>query len=269
MPSARLSASWSRGSFSFSPSGARCHAQCAPPAAPARRAHGLGFFAAWLTTELAPVPHALAVVGRGRVRLLGALDVVAGLARPRAHVVSWVGLASSVRGRARSRRMSFDDALARGARPRLTPTSTRALGAAGSVDVVAASCARSSSAARRAADPQHPVRRRRRRRHRLDIYRPRERRPQGAPVLLQIHGGGWMIGEQGPAGPAAHVPPRRTGLGLRRDQLPALAARRRGPTISSTASARWRGCASTSPSTAATPTSSSSPAARPAGISPR
>jgi acetyl esterase/lipase len=32
------------------------------------------------------------------------------------------------------------------------------------------------------------------RRARLDIYRPRERDLSGAPVLIQIHGGGWTIG---------------------------------------------------------------------------
>jgi acetyl esterase/lipase len=38
------------------------------------------------------------------------------------------------------------------------------------------------------ADSDHP-------RHRLDIYRPRVV-PRGAPVLLQIHGGAWMIGRK-------------------------------------------------------------------------
>jgi acetyl esterase/lipase len=37
-------------------------------------------------------------------------------------------------------------------------------------------------------DDDHP-------RHRLDIYRPRVV-PEGAPVLLQIHGGAWMIGRK-------------------------------------------------------------------------
>lgn len=38
------------------------------------------------------------------------------------------------------------------------------------------------------------------RRAHLDIYRPRDREPHGAPVLIQVHGGGWTIGtkeEQG------------------------------------------------------------------------
>jgi acetyl esterase/lipase len=33
-------------------------------------------------------------------------------------------------------------------------------------------------------------------RHRLDIYGPRAEMPQRAPVLLQIHGGGWTIGNK-------------------------------------------------------------------------
>jgi len=34
------------------------------------------------------------------------------------------------------------------------------------------------------------------RRHRLDIYRPRDVHLADAPVLLQVHGGGWMIGDK-------------------------------------------------------------------------
>ncbi len=30
----------------------------------------------------------------------------------------------------------------------------------------------------------------------LDIYRPRGGVPSGAPVLLQVHGGGWTIGKK-------------------------------------------------------------------------
>jgi acetyl esterase/lipase len=34
-------------------------------------------------------------------------------------------------------------------------------------------------------------------RNHLDIYRPRSLPPQGCPVLLQIHGGAWMMGDKG------------------------------------------------------------------------
>ena len=33
-------------------------------------------------------------------------------------------------------------------------------------------------------------------RHRLDVYRPRELPEGGCPVLLQIHGGAWILGEK-------------------------------------------------------------------------
>lgn len=36
----------------------------------------------------------------------------------------------------------------------------------------------------------------RRRRHRLDIIRSRRQPPSGAPVLVQIHGGAWIIGDK-------------------------------------------------------------------------
>jgi acetyl esterase/lipase len=38
------------------------------------------------------------------------------------------------------------------------------------------------------------------RRARLDIYRPKDRDLKGAPVLIQIHGGGWTIGTKGQQG---------------------------------------------------------------------
>ena len=34
------------------------------------------------------------------------------------------------------------------------------------------------------------------RRHRLDIYRARHTAPEGAPVMVYIHGGAWVMGEK-------------------------------------------------------------------------
>ena len=34
-------------------------------------------------------------------------------------------------------------------------------------------------------------------RQQLDIYRPKFRPQEGCPVLLQIHGGAWMLGDKG------------------------------------------------------------------------
>ena len=45
--------------------------------------------------------------------------------------------------------------------------------------------------------------------------------PSSAPVLLQVHGGGWIGREQGPAGHPPDAAHGREGLGVRRDQLPA------------------------------------------------
>ena len=72
-----------------------------------------------------------------------------------------------------------------------------------------------------------------------------------------------------PAGLSTAQPPRRTRLGVRVDRLPGQPAYTPGPTTSSTSSARWPGSRSTSPNTAATPTSWRSPAARRAATSAR
>jgi len=40
----------------------------------------------------------------------------------------------------------------------------------------------------------------------LDVYRP-SGGCAGAPVLLQIHGGGWVVRQQARAGAAARIPP--------------------------------------------------------------
>ena len=100
--------------------------------------------------------------------------------------------------------------------------------------------------------------------------RPPRHLPPGAartrsrtlPVLLQVHGGAWSVGEKHHQGRAADEPDGGPGLGVRGDQLPPRAARRLARPTSSTSSARSPGSRSTSPTTAATPTTSSSPAAR-------
>ena len=44
-----------------------------------------------------------------------------------------------------------------------------------------------------------------------------------APVLFQVHGGGWTMGKKEGQGEPLMAPPRRAGLGVRHRQLPALA----------------------------------------------
>jgi acetyl esterase/lipase len=150
-----------------------------------------GFFAAWSTTELAPLHlfwQAIAVLAFVAV---GALREWPGWVGLGITVVSWLGLTTTVRGALQTDR-AFEEALCDALGP----------------DAVAA-----------LPDGAHPLRWTRilaplwfkrphvrrirdlqyvddgRRRHRLDIYRAAHT-PPGAPVLLQIHGGGWMIGNK-------------------------------------------------------------------------
>jgi acetyl esterase/lipase len=157
---------------------------------------GVTFFAAWLTTELAIVHLAWQVVATIVFIAAGALQAWPGWLGLVITLASWTGLAFLITG-ARKTDHTFDDAL------------DDALG----------------EAWREQADPGDtsqlrtglewarvflPFRFRRKgvervrnlpyvddgnRRHRLDVYR-RADYPAGAPVLLQIHGGGWVIGNK-------------------------------------------------------------------------
>ena len=99
----------------------------------------------------------------------------------------------------------------------------------------------------------------------LDVYRP-ENSDGPLPVIFQIHGGGWVIGHKAQQGlPLLHRIAHHGYVGVSINYR--LAPRFRFPNSSSMSSGRSRGPATTLPSTAATPISSSSPAARPAVIS--
>ena len=95
---------------------------------------------------------------------------------------------------------------------------------------------------------------------------PRRHDPVGAgargrarrPALVQIHGGGWVIGDKREQGiPLLTHMAAQGWVGFNVNYR--LSPGRPSPTTSSTASARWRGSASTPTSTASTPTSSASP----------
>jgi acetyl esterase/lipase len=155
----------------------------------------VGFFAAWSTTELAPLhllSQAVAVVAFVR---FGALEAWPGWIALGLTFASWIGLASSVKGALQTDR-AFVDAL------------RDALGARWDADLdPALEVAGRHVSWSRILLPFHfgrrGVRRVRnlqyvddgRRRHRLDIYR-RDDVEAGAPVLLQIHGGAWVIGRK-------------------------------------------------------------------------
>jgi acetyl esterase/lipase len=160
----------------------------------------VGFFAAWSTTELAPIHIVWQVAATAVFVGLGALRSWPGWVGLGITVVSWLGLGSSVRGALQTDR-AFVEAL----RDALGPDWDRSL-------EPALARTRRDVGWTRALLPMHfkrrGVRRTRNvqyagdrvRRHRLDVYRqphaPGARRGAGAPVLLQIHGGAWMIGRK-------------------------------------------------------------------------
>ena len=60
----------------------------------------------------------------------------------------------------------------------------------------------------------------------LDVYRPRGTRSTGPrPVLLQVHGGAWVLGSKDDQGVPLMLHMAAARLGVRRDQLPAQPAR--------------------------------------------
>jgi acetyl esterase/lipase len=153
---------------------------------------GVSFFSAWLTTELAVFHLAWQVVATAAFISLGALGSWPGVVGLALTAVSWVGLASIVATALRTASAmdtALDEALGQ-----------QTLGAGAS-----------AIAWRRVLvpNPRRPGVERVRnlsylddglRRHRLDVYRPAVGATgepvTGAPVLLQIHGGAWMIGSK-------------------------------------------------------------------------
>jgi acetyl esterase/lipase len=151
-----------------------------------------GFFAAWATTELAPIHLLVQLVATVLFVAFGALDSWPGWLGLAITIASWFGLVLIIRGSLQTDR-DFTEAL------------RAALGAKWHADL-------DSEAERRFRRVEwtrvlFPFRFSRRgvrrtknvqyvddgsRRHRLDVYRSDDV-TGGAPVLLQIHGGAWMI----------------------------------------------------------------------------
>ncbi|HEX5615699.1 MAG TPA: alpha/beta hydrolase [Acidimicrobiia bacterium] len=164
-----------------------------PPRRPVH-AVALTFFAAWLTTEMVLVHLAWQVVVLVVLVALGALDAWPGWLALGVTALSWTGMLviarEATRADARFAR-AFDGALGDDWRDLIDPT-----------------IAPEAAARLEWGRVWMPFRFRRRgverirnvpyvteshRRHRLDVYRRPDAGP-GAPVLLQIHGGGWVIG---------------------------------------------------------------------------
>jgi acetyl esterase/lipase len=143
----------------------------------------IGFFAAWLTTELAIVHLVLQIVFTVVFIWFGALSAWPGWVALALTIVSWCGLVVAIRqangtdnvfASALAEAFGIHDAQARIERRRIwLPFWFRRRGVERIKNL---SYVEDTT----------------RRRHRCDIYRPKGG-TTGAPVLLQIHGGAWVI----------------------------------------------------------------------------
>jgi acetyl esterase/lipase len=157
----------------------------------------IGFFAAWLATELAIVHIVWQAIATVAFVELGALRAWPGWVGLAITIASWAGLMHMVRVAYRTREVfnaALDEGLGEGWRDRVVP------GDATEVSVGGIEWARvflpfrfKRKGVQRIRDLQYVDDGHRR--HRLDVYR-RGDTPPGAPVLLQVHGGGWMIGNK-------------------------------------------------------------------------
>ena len=154
------------------------------------------FFAAWPVTELAPQFFAVEVVGAAAFVWMGALGATEGFVALAISLVSWGGLVAIARRAARSSAV-VERALA----DTLGADYARRLGA-----VTDETTTRAISVVRLALAVPVPDRRigvardlryaeGAGRRHHLDVYLPAAGVSR-APVLLQVHGGAWIIGNK-------------------------------------------------------------------------
>ncbi len=154
------------------------------------------FFAGWLTSELSPHHFAWQLAATIFFVWMGALDAWPGQVGLAITVLSWAGLAALVPISRRSEPVveaSLAAGLGADYRAAILPEVAARMEAAGPAthslnpfrfkhpDVVV----KHDIAYLPDGDPKH----------RLDVYAPREG-VQNAPVLLQIHGGGWVIGNK-------------------------------------------------------------------------
>lgn len=155
----------------------------------------LSFMAGWLTSEL-PVHHVLwQLVASAAFIAAGALDGAAGWAALAVNVGSWAGLVYLAREGARARDVverALVAALGPDYRAALAPAVAARIEAPLPRHQVAWPFGRRHPAVTRVRNIQYAPYGRR---GRLDVYHHRER-PAGAPVLLQVHGGAWMLGSK-------------------------------------------------------------------------
>jgi acetyl esterase/lipase len=162
-----------------------------PPRKPALLM-GIGFFAAWTTTEMAPIYVLVCIVGIAVLIVFGALSAWPGWVALVIAIGALFWLLASVRGALRTNQV-FLDALRDGLGPdwdkHLDPRLEEAGRHVHWGRVLLPFWFRRRGV-QRARNIQYVDDGSRR--HRLDVYRSKNARA-GMPVLLQIHGGGWMI----------------------------------------------------------------------------
>ncbi len=144
------------------------------------------FLAGWLTSELALVHMAWQAAATVLFVTFGALDAWPGVLGLFVTFVSWWGLAGA-QGKANEARETFAKVLAEGVGPewaRPGPTTSQ-----GRLSLPFGFRERAVERIRDIAYGEAGAR------HLLDIYRP-STRPEGCPVLLQIHGGAWTVGQK-------------------------------------------------------------------------
>ncbi|GIU87411.1 MAG: esterase [Acidimicrobiia bacterium] len=157
---------------------------------------GISFFTAWLTTELAVIHLAWQVAATVLFVRAGALEAWPGWLALGICIASWAGLVAVVRGaRATDRAFAaaLDEALGDGwaaaVDARLAPPVRRF-----EWHRVLLPLWMRRRGVQRVRNLTY-VEGSRSRRHRLDVYR-HPAAPPGAPVMLQIHGGAWVIGNK-------------------------------------------------------------------------
>lgn len=161
---------------------------------------GLSFLAGWLTGELALWHLAWQAVATGIFVYFGALDNWPGWVGLAITVLSWAGLTWLVAVSLRSSRVveqALRDGLGQHYRQEIAPGYAHALASRAVRRQIAVPLLLRDHRVERIKDVRYAEGAGRR--HLLDVWRPK-RTPDGAPVLLQIHGGGWIIGDKGQQG---------------------------------------------------------------------
>ena len=137
------------------------------------------FFASWLTIELAPVWLVLEIGLAALLVWAGALDRIVGWIGLALLVVSWIGLIFLyVQGRS------------------ATASAAQSLGDFGADALAGRPSTRKGKVV---VERNIEFRKAAGKRLRLDVYRPADSSPVGdqrRPAILQIHGGGWIIGDK-------------------------------------------------------------------------